>query len=94
MKTAGLILVIAGALLLTEAFYSAATIPLKAREDFLEYAKSNPLNSPGFPEAFMQMHAHRRLLQNFYLGTAGLVLLFVGTQTLCRNRLKHDDNKD
>ena len=58
----------------------------------MEYAKSSPLNSPGFPEAFMQMHAQRRLLQNFYLGAAGLGLLFVGTQVFCRERAKHNTN--
>ena len=92
MKTHALIMVILGVLLLGGAFYSAEQIPLKARGDFLEYAKSNPINSPGFPEAFMQMHAQRRLLQNFYLGAAGSVLLFVGTQAFCRERAKHKTN--
>jgi hypothetical protein len=83
MKIPSVILVAIGALLLATAWYSAREIPLKTRTDFFEYAKTNPINSPGFPEAFMQMETHRRLLQNFYFGAAGLVLLAVGAYGLC-----------
>ncbi len=93
MKTFALIAVIAGAALLAVAFYSAEQIPIKAQADFFEYAKNSPLNSPGFPEAFMQMHAQRRLLQNFYLGATGLILLFVGVQALCCDRSKRSSHE-
>jgi hypothetical protein len=86
MKKTPLIMAIIGALLIGCAFYSAEHIPTKANADFYEFARSQPMNNPGFPEAFMQMHAQRRLLQNFYLGGVGLVLLFVGASTLCRDR--------
>jgi hypothetical protein len=86
MKMPSIVLIVLGALLLAAAWYSAREIPLKARADFFEYAKSNPINNPGFPEAFMQMEANRRLLQNFYLGAAGLVFLAVGAHRLCNHR--------
>ena len=84
MKAYASVMVICGVLVLAWAFYSAQDIPMKARADFYEYAKSNPLNSPGFPEAFMQMQTQRRLLQNFYLGATGLILLLAGTRGLYR----------
>ncbi len=93
MKMPSIVLILLGALLLAAAWHSAREIPLKARADFLEYAKTNPLNDPGFPEAFMQMQTHRRLLQNFYLGAAGLVLLAVGARGFCNPRGSTGDKK-
>ena len=93
MKMPSVVLVVIGALLLGAASYCAREIPLKARADFLEYARSNPLNDPGFPEAVMQMETDRRLLQNFYLGAAGLVLLAVGARGLCNHRGNGADKK-
>jgi hypothetical protein len=93
MKMTSVVLVVIGALLLAAASYSARGIPLKARADFFEYARTNPLNAPGFPEAYMQMETNRRLLQNFYLGAAGLVLLAVGACGLCNHRGNAADKK-
>jgi len=74
--------VIISAGLILSAFFSARDIPSNAMDDFNEYARINPMNSPGFPEAYMQMHCERRLLQTFLIGASGLVILFVSLQGL------------
>ncbi|MGH7213385.1 MAG: hypothetical protein ACREIT_01190 [Tepidisphaeraceae bacterium] len=75
------VLAIAGAALLFQAHQTAAEIPSEADKDFGEFVRAagGTLSStPGFPDAFKQMHAERRMLQNSYIGGSGLVLLAAG----------------
>jgi hypothetical protein len=73
-------LAVAGAAFLLLAHQTAAAIPSEADKDFIEYVRANGgLTSPGFPDAFRQMHAERRMLQNSYVGGSGLVLLAAGS---------------
>ena len=70
-----------GIALLAVAWVSAAFIPTQARDDFSELVRANggSLSAPGdYVGRYQQMSATRRMLQNFYVGAAGLICLSVG----------------
>ncbi len=67
--------------LLVFAWVSAAFIPAQANKDFdglVRAAGGQMSHTPGFPDAYKQMSANRRMLQNFYIGAAGLICLGTG----------------
>jgi uncharacterized membrane protein len=70
-----------GIALLVLAWVLAAFIPSEAEKDFdrLVVAAGGRFSStPNFPDIYKQMSANRRMLQNFYIGAAGLVCLGAG----------------
>ncbi|MFA5863476.1 MAG: hypothetical protein WC975_02185 [Phycisphaerae bacterium] len=74
-------LAISGAVLLAVAWLSAGRIPKEANEDYwrlVRNAGGHLSSTPGFPDAYKQMCTNSRLLQNFYLGGAGLICLAIG----------------
>ena len=77
----GKILALIGVTLVIFAWASATSIPNAANEEFRNFASGSDdptTRSASFPELFKQMSAQRRMLQNFYVGTAGLICLAVG----------------
>ena len=75
MRTFAVILTIVGASLLLIAFHSAEQIPRQANIDFREKQSELALKNSDSACTFMQMQSQRRLLQNLYMGSAGLILL-------------------
>ena len=76
-----LLLILVGAALLLAAFVLAGGIPLAAHDDFgtLIQAQGGSLSSSAtYPDTYRQVAAQSRMLQNAYLGVAGLVLLAAG----------------
>lgn len=72
---------ILGIALLTFAWATAASIPGQAKQDL--YRLIGPQGGSlaqvePFPETYQQMSANRRMMQNFYIGAAGLICLAVG----------------
>lgn len=73
--------------LLAFAWMSAAFIPSQAAKDFdrlVNAAGGSMSHTPSFPDTYRQMSANRRMLQNFYIGAAGLICL--GTGLACWKR--------
>ena len=67
--------------LLVLAWVSAAFVPSQAQKDFdrLVRARGGYLShTPNFPDTYKQMSANCRMLQNFYIGAAGLICLGAG----------------
>ena len=67
--------------LLVLAWVSAAFIPSQANGDFDSFVRGaggSVSHTVNFPDVYKQMGANRRMLQNFYVGAAGLVCLGVG----------------
>lgn len=86
-----IILIIVGVILIGIAFLTASSIPHGAYKDLLSNGEAVshdggfigvPLDTMERENLFMQTHAHRRLLQNFYLGASGLICLAVGLLAL------------
>jgi hypothetical protein len=81
-RTAAAVLMTVGAILLGIAYAQATSIPKDADNDFFELVQaaggSMTFSAPGFPEAYKQMSANRRLLQNAYIGFGGVALLTAG----------------
>ena len=70
-----------GVVLLGLAWISARGIPRAADKDFSRLVNESVgylSSSPGFPDAYKQMSANARMLQNFYVGAAGLICLGTG----------------
>lgn len=77
----GIVLTVIGIALLAMAWVWAAGIPKAANRDFdrlVSNAGGQMSHTPNFPDAYKQMSANRRMLQNFYLGAAGLICLAAG----------------
>ena len=77
----GKILTLIGCLLLVWAWISAGGIPKAAHQDFGRLVQSEgglASHTPDFPSTYKQMSANRRLLQNLYIGAAGLICLSTG----------------
>jgi hypothetical protein len=75
------VLTFIGAGLLILAWVSAASIPSQAQKDFdtlVQAAGGSLAHTPNFPDTYKQLSANRRMLQNFYVGAAGLICLVVG----------------
>jgi len=73
------IVLAAGVALLGFAFAQAAGIPEAACDDLSDRERSKFVGgNPGFGNAYIQMSANRRLLQNAYLGGFGLLLSTAG----------------
>ncbi len=75
------IIIIIGITLLIIAWVSAAVIPIQARNDFtrLVHESGGSLSTPGdYMGIYQQICANRRMLQDFYIGMAGLICLGVG----------------
>jgi hypothetical protein len=91
MMDFGKLLTLVGAALLVFAWASAANIPNAADNDYTEFAvaasvKGAHTSTANFPDAFKQMSAQRRMLQNFYVGAAALICLAAGVSRWgCRN---------
>jgi hypothetical protein len=82
-------LLAAGALLMLVAYLQASTIPLQAHDDYgvLIRAQGGSLShSANYPDVYRQLSANRRMLQNVYLGGAGLVLVGAGSYGLVLRR--------
>lgn len=74
------IIIFIGVTLLIIAWMSAASIPIQARNDFSSLVQSEgSLSTPGdYMGIYQQICANRRMLQDFYIGMAGLICLGVG----------------
>jgi hypothetical protein len=83
----GLPLTVIGIALIVIAWSSAAGIPEAANRDFdrLVQASGGMSHTANFPDVYKQMCANRRILQNFYIGAAGLICLAVGLGNLNRS---------
>ena len=84
----GRTLVAIGIGLVILAWVSAAGIPKAAHKDFDHLVRSvggRMSHTPNFPDAFKQMSANRRILQNFYVGASGLICLTIGLANLKRD---------
>jgi hypothetical protein len=67
--------------LLILAWVTAGLIPNQSRHDFdrlVRAAGGQLSHTPTFPDTYIQLGAHRRMLQNFYIAAAGLICLGVG----------------
>jgi type IV secretory pathway component VirB8 len=76
-----------GIVLLLIALVTASVIPLRAHDDFgvLVQAQGGGMShTANYPDVYRQMSAQRRMLQNAYVGGAGLVFLAVGVAGLVR----------
>jgi len=80
MPKYSIILIIIAVILISIAFFNASTIPAQASRDlyFSSNQKNLNLNTREREDMYIQTHAQRRLLQNFYLGASGLICLFAG----------------
>ncbi len=70
-----------GIALLVLSWASAVFIPTQARGDFSRLVRDSggSLSTPGdYMGMYQQMCANRRMLQNLYVGAAGLVCLCIG----------------
>ena len=94
MKIFAAILAITGAAFLSVAFFSAKTIPPRALGDLMEAQKARGYigGMPGYDLSVMEMGFQRRMLQDAYIGSTGLVLLLAGVNTLCRERKKQSNS--
>ena len=78
-------LTITGTVLVFWAWWNAGGIPAEAHRDFDRLVQANAgrmSHTPDFPDVYKQMSADRRILQNVYVGTAGLICLAVGLTTM------------
>jgi hypothetical protein len=76
-----LIFMLVGAVLLVTAFVRAGAIPLSAHDDFgaLIRAQGGSMShSATYPDTYRLIAAQSRMLQNAYLGLAGVALVTVG----------------
>jgi hypothetical protein len=81
------VLIIIGIILVIAALFSAKTIPGEANKDFDRLVRQSGgviTHGQGFPDAYKQMSSNSRILQNFYVGGAGLICLAVGLVGLQR----------
>jgi hypothetical protein len=70
-----------GIALLVVAWVSAVFIPTQARSDFSRLVRDSggSLSTPGdYMGMYQQMCASRRMLQDLYVGVAGLICLSIG----------------
>lgn len=80
MKSAKVVTFI-GVGLLALAWVAAAFIPSEAQKDFdrlVQASGGSMSHTANFPDTYKQMSANRRMLQNFYIGAAGLICLGAG----------------
>jgi len=76
-----------GALLVVGAILSAVRIPEDAHNEFGQLLQSRGgslTHGPEYPEAYRRICAQRRMLQNAYVGIAGLMLLAFGLWGMLR----------
>ena len=84
MSKHSITLIIIGVILISVAFFSASNIPLEANKDFIfgtnKHAQQGhlQLTTRERQDMYIEAHVQRRLLQNFYIGTSGLICLFAG----------------
>jgi ABC-type lipoprotein release transport system permease subunit len=89
MNFGKILLVGVGIFLIVTAFISASGIPEAAQKDFdrlVRNAGGHMSHTPNFPDAYKQMSSNRRLLQNFYIGAAGLICLAVGLSNCTKTK--------
>jgi hypothetical protein len=75
------VLAIIGIILIVAALFSAKSIPVEANKDFDRLVRQSGgvmTHGQGFPDTYRQMSANSRMLQNVYVGGAGLICLAVG----------------
>jgi len=82
-----IIILIIGLVLIMLAFVKAYSIPLEANKDFNRLSSRDKLDwsTKESEYIYVQGSEHRRLLQNFYIGTFGLICLFIGLLTFPNN---------
>jgi hypothetical protein len=82
------VLTILGVALVVAASILASGIPKAAHGDFGRLVKATGgrmHHTPGYPDVYRKMCAERRMLQNFYLGAAGLICLSAGLRRKSRS---------
>jgi hypothetical protein len=75
------LIAVVGLVLIVAAFFAARSIPREANKDFDKLVRESGgvmTHGAGFPDTYRQMSSNRRLLQNFYIGGAGLLCLAAG----------------
>jgi hypothetical protein len=75
------VFLLAGALLLLVAIVQAGTIPRAANDDYgalMRAQGGSAAHFPTHPDAYRQIAAQSRMLQNAYLGLTGVALVTVG----------------
>lgn len=81
-------LIIVAIIILSFAFFDATAIPRQVYRDLISNGESDrngkrvPIETIERENLFIETHAHRRLLQNFYLGASGLICLAAGLLAL------------
>jgi hypothetical protein len=76
-----------GIVLVVVAYLQAGSIPRLAHDDFgvlVQRVGGSMSHSATYPDTYRAMSAQRRMLQNAYLGGAGLVLMTIGGLALLR----------
>jgi hypothetical protein len=76
-----------GLILVVTAYVQAATIPLRAHDDFsrlVQRVGGSMSHSATYPDTYRAMNAQVRMLQNAYLGGGGLILMILGGVALLR----------
>ncbi len=70
-------LIVIGAILIVFAYLKAPSIPFEANKDFRRMSSKCQLDwsTKESEYIYVQGSEHRRLLQNFYLGSSGLICL-------------------
>jgi len=86
----GSILIVVGVVMILLAMLLAMFIPWSAHKDWDRFTKAygRVRATPDYPSVYRQMSAQRRMLQNLYLGFAGLICLGVGLGHLSRAALR------
>ena len=74
------LLTLIGAVLIVIAWIVAASIPADAHADFdlLVRRAGSLTHTVSFPDVYKQMCANSRMLQDFFVGAAGLICLAIG----------------
>ena len=74
-------LTLVGVVLIVSAWVFASGIPKAAHNDFDTFVQKGGGRTnltPSVPDAYRRMSAYRRMLQSFYVGSAGLICLAIG----------------
>lgn len=87
MMKLGTPLTLIGIAMIVIAWILAASIPKAANSDFNRLVRNagGMSHTPNFSDAYKQMSANRRMLQNFYVGAAGLIFLAAGLMSMIKN---------
>ena len=77
----GRMLTLIGVVLIVSAWVFASGIPKAAHNDFDTFVRTGGGRTSlaqGVPDAYRRMSAYCRMLQSFYVGSAGLICLAIG----------------